>query len=253
MQIERNTAVNTKAPPPQASQPSALEVRADAMLAQASRFGALDTRALATAMMGPMLAGKPVDTGLMQAIGSQLSPVQQGDLQRDLTDIVNKLVDAIAKFFASVFGKAEPSPPVSAPSAAPALPPTAASSAALPDVAAIANDPTVRAAIGSAWSASNPNTPGAKVETGFWVVRDTTSGQLSVVQFPSNGTNDSLRPGAPPAIDGKSVVAFFHTHPNTAAEGYVSGPSSADQRFADAVGVPGIIRSHDGMYYFNPR
>jgi hypothetical protein len=126
-------------------------------------------------------------------------------------------------------------------------------SANIPSVEAIANDPVVAAAIEKSWNASNPNTPGSKQEQGFWVMRDDKTGALSTVNFPSNGTRDSLTPGAVPSIEGKTAVAFFHTHPNTTAEGYTNGPSPADQNFADARGIPGIIQSHNGMYYFNPR
>ncbi|TRW14273.1 hypothetical protein [Glacieibacterium frigidum] len=224
---------------------------AEAVIDQATTaFGTIDTRMLAQAVLGPMLAGGPANASLLRDIGSQLSPVQQGNLQRDITDTVEKLVESIMKFFNGLFGSAATTP--TAPPAA-TLPPAASDSAQVPGLESIARDPVVASAIEASWNASNPNTPGAKVETGFWVVRDNATGALSVVQFPSNGTNDSLTPGAPPAIDGKTTVAFFHTHPNTSAEGYTSGPSSADQRFADATGIPGIIRSHDGMYYFNNR
>ena len=124
-------------------------------------------------------------------------------------------------------------------------------SANLSSVEAIANDPVVAAAIEKSWNASNPNTPGSKQEQGFWVMRDDKTGALSTVNFPSNGTRDSLTPGAVPSIEGKTAVAFFHTHPNTVAEGYTNGPSPADQNFADARGIPGIIQSHNGLYYFD--
>lgn len=130
---------------------------------------------------------------------------------------------------------------------------TAAASEQRPELEQIANDPVVAAAIEQSWNASNPNGPGAKQEKGFWVVKDKKTGELSVVQFPDNGTNDSLTPGDPPNSADKEVAAFFHTHPNTAEEGYASGPSDADKDFAAHHGAPGIIKSHDGMYYFGPK
>lgn len=234
--------------------PPIVQSAADAVIEQATTAcGTVDTRALAQAVLAPMLAGGPANAGMLRDIGSQLSPVDQGNLQRDIADTIEKLVDSIVKFFRSLFGTSATAPatPAAPPSAT--LPPAANNSASVPGLESMARNPVVASAIEAAWNASNPNTPGAKVETGFWVVRDDATGALSVVQFPSNGTNDSLTPGAPPAIDGKTTVAFFHTHPNTSAEGYTSGPSSADQRFADATGIPGIIRSHDGMYYFSNR
>lgn len=130
--------------------------------------------------------------------------------------------------------------------------PRAPNSAVRPELEAIANDPAVAQAINNAWTASNPNGPGPKQEQGFWVMRDTNTNALSIVQFPSNGTRDSLTPGATPNQPGSVPVAFFHTHPNTADEGYVSEPSPADSNFANSRRVPGIIMSHDGMYYFGP-
>jgi hypothetical protein len=130
---------------------------------------------------------------------------------------------------------------------------TAPKSENRPELEKIANDPKVSPEIDKAWNASNPNGPGAKHEKGFWVSKDDKTGALSVTPFPDNGTNDSLTPGSPPSEKGKTVVGFFHTHPNTNGEGYDQGPSEADERFAKSVGVPGLIRSHDGMYYFGPK
>ncbi len=135
---------------------------------------------------------------------------------------------------------------------APTLPAKAPESPSIPAVEAIAKDPVVTKAIEEAWVASKPDTPGQKKEHGFWVLKDDKTGALSTVAFPSNGTNDSLTPGAKPSQAGKTVVAFFHTHPNTKDEGYKDGPSPADQRFATAQNLPGIIRAHNGMHYFNP-
>jgi len=134
-----------------------------------------------------------------------------------------------------------------------AVPMTAPRSEKRPDLEAIANDPEVAKAINEAWNNSNPNGPGKKQEKGFWVLKDDKTGELSVQQFPDNGTNDSLQPGPVPNVAGKKAVAFFHSHPNTDSEGYISDPSDADQNFAKSTGVPGIIRSHDGMYYFGPK
>ena len=116
---------------------------------------------------------------------------------------------------------------------------------------AIANDPTISGEIDAAWEDSNPNTPGEKVERGFWILRNDDTGQYSVQHFPtSNATRHSLTPGPTPDVPGHSVEAFFHTHPNTVEEGYTSEPSQADISFGEAIGVPGIVRSHDGMHYF---
>jgi hypothetical protein len=204
-----------------------------------SPFGGIDLNAIVSALLKDFASDTGLLGAVMKELAALLSPLERGTVERLL---------------------GEQGPASAAPAAADqatartstTLPPRAADSARVPSLERIARNPVVAAAINSAWTASNPNTAGAKVETGFWVVRNDRTGALSVVQFPSNGTRDSLTPGAPPSARGTTVVAFFHTHPNTVAEGYVNGPSPADQNFATANGIPGIIRSHAGMYYFRP-
>jgi len=58
----------------------------------------------------------------------------------------------------------------------------------------------------------------------------------------------SIVPGATP----EDAVAFFHTHPNRPDLGYMAGPSRADIAFAERLGIPGLLQSHNGMYYFGP-
>jgi len=134
---------------------------------------------------------------------------------------------------------------------------TAPNSEKRPELEGIANDPAIRKEIDAAWAASNPYAvdPALKQENGFWILRDNKSQALSVYPFSSNGaTNDTMIPGPVPQEPGKAPAAFFHTHPNTSAEGYISTPSSSDINFANqTVKLPGIIRTHDGMYYFGPK
>jgi hypothetical protein len=205
-----------------------------------SPFGGFDLNGLVTGLLKAFGA----DAGLLGAVtkelASLLSPLERGVMER----LIGENMSPAKAPLAVDQGKAKPK--------AATIPARAADSAKVPSLEAIAKDPVVAAAINKAWTNSNPNTAGKKQETGFWVVRNDKSGKLSIVQFPSNGTRDSLTPGAPPSSPGNTTVAFFHTHPNTVKEGYVNGPSSADQNFATANNIPGIIRSHAGMYYFKP-
>ncbi|WP_353390254.1 RHS repeat domain-containing protein, partial [Halopseudomonas sabulinigri] len=130
-----------------------------------------------------------------------------------------------------------------------------AESSERPELEAIAKNQTINAAIDSAWEASNPNTPGSKIENGFWIIRDNLTKALSVQMFPMAGASrDRMSPGLPPILKGRTVIAFFHTHPNTVAEGYINGPSDPDMRFSNhpSINLPGMIRSHAGMHYFGP-
>jgi hypothetical protein len=260
--------------------------RASSLAAESrSSFGGFDIEKLASALIEAVKTGN-LPEGLLEMLAAVLSPVEAGQLLAAIEKLLKgegSQGNAPAPQGASTGetgsnnapsagetttgNKTAPAPARPAPTTAAPTAPTQATPAAptsdtritarapdsanLPSVEAIAKDPVVAAAIEKAWNASNPNTPGSKQEQGFWVMRDDKTGALSTVNFPSNGTRDSLTPGAVPAIEGKTAVAFFHTHPNTAAEGYTNGPSTADQKFADRIGIPGIIQSHNGMYYFD--
>lgn len=248
-------------------------LKASALAAESrSSFGGFDIKTLASALIEALKTGTLPD-GLLEMLVKVLSPVEAGQLLAAIAKLLSGSEEGGVAAETPQGGGGQTTAPSNAPAStrstlAPTTTPTQAvpsvptsdtrittrapDSANIPDLEVITNDPVVAAAIEKAWNGSNPSTPGAKQEQGFWVMRDDKTGALSTVNFPSNGTRDSLTPGAVPAIEGKTAVAFFHTHPNTAAEGYTNGPSPADQNFADARGIPGIIQSHNGLYYFNP-
>lgn len=110
------------------------------------------------------------------------------------------------------------------------------------------------------WEDSNPDAPevpagqpgSQKQEHGGWIIWDADTGAYRVQRVPG-GTRDSLTPGPVPTVaPPEEVVAFFHTHPNTAGEGYSDGPSPADEAFHASIGLPGIVRGHDGTYTIDP-
>jgi hypothetical protein len=88
-------------------------------------------------------------------------------------------------------------------------------------------------------------------EQGFWVLRDDATGRLMTRAFPP-GAGAALDVPPTPHIAGQTVVAFGHTHPNPASEGYLTGASPADRGVAGVLGLPGIIRAHDGYHVFGP-
>jgi hypothetical protein len=110
---------------------------------------------------------------------------------------------------------------------------------------AIANHPSIRPRIDEAWRASNPPGPSSR-EHGFWISRNEATGELFTRPFANPGSAARITPGPPPS----DAVAFFHTHPNL--QGYSPGPSIGDRAFAADAGLPGILQSHNGMYYFGP-
>ena len=113
----------------------------------------------------------------------------------------------------------------------------------------------MQAELRRAFEESNPNAPevpsgqpgSQKQEQGGWIVLNRQTGQYEVLRWPP-GTRDGANPTArPPDNDRQTVVAWFHTHPNTNAEGYLPDPSPADINYTNSVArVPGIIETHDG-------
>ncbi len=116
-------------------------------------------------------------------------------------------------------------------------------------------DPRVRAELERAWNESNPDAAevpngqdgSQKHEQGGWIVWNRETGQYEFVRW-DEGTRDSSTPtDRPPDNDEQIVIAWYHTHPNTDAEGYVADPSPADVTFTnDHAHVPGIVETHDG-------
>jgi len=116
----------------------------------------------------------------------------------------------------------------------------------LVDLDAIANHPPIRARIDEAWAASDPN--GFGREQGFWISRNDATGELSTRPFANPGGPATIVPGAMP----NDAIAFFHTHPTRPQFGGDPGPSFEDVQYAARTGLPGLLQSHSGMYYFGP-
>lgn len=126
------------------------------------------------------------------------------------------------------------------------------------DLDAIAHDPKIQKAIDEAWTASNPHagTDAGRKEHAFWILRDDATKALSVIDVSEDtATNHSIIPGDTPAVDGKTVVAYFHTHPNPHFDGditYDYGPSTQDMDFSAARNMPLIILARDGIHFYGP-
>jgi hypothetical protein len=92
----------------------------------------------------------------------------------------------------------------------------------------VLREPTVRAALTSAWVESKPGVTGGHEEGGFVVLG--ADEKLAVRRWPM-GEGDLIQvpphPGC--AVDGLPIVASFHTHPNTGPD-YLQEPSETDKR-----------------------
>lgn len=116
---------------------------------------------------------------------------------------------------------------------------------------------TIRAGIqtelDTAWTDSNPNAPAVqagdpgskKLEQGGWVIWNCATNTYRVSRWPASG-RASINPSPTPTpACPEFLVAEFHTHPNTAAEGYVEGPGTSYPNT-----VPGIVVCHNGTHYY---
>ena len=93
---------------------------------------------------------------------------------------------------------------------------------------AILHNASVREALRQAWQDSQPGNDGGHEEGGF--VIQTSARKLGVVRWPQGAQNSILVPPHPSCtINGKPIVASFHTHPNTGVD-FLQEPSETDKR-----------------------
>ena len=92
----------------------------------------------------------------------------------------------------------------------------------------ILHDAVIRAALAEAWNESEPGVTGGHEEGGF-IVRGE-DGRLTVRRWPKGEGNRIKVPAhAECAVDGRPIVATFHTHPNPGPE-FLQEPSETDRR-----------------------
>jgi hypothetical protein len=111
--------------------------------------------------------------------------------------------------------------------------------------------PIVLQALEEAWLDSLAQDPQRRHEEGGWVYMDVTTGALSVRRAPK-GVRSAIDLCSPEMVLGSVVVATFHTHPNPAADGWDTGPSTGDTESAWTLGVPCFIRAEDGVHCTGP-
>jgi hypothetical protein len=98
----------------------------------------------------------------------------------------------------------------------------------MPDLHDILKTPAIVAALRQAWHDSHPGVAGGHEEGGFIV--QTTAGELAVLRWPRGvGASIVVPPHTGCQIEGREIVATFHTHPNTGAD-YLQEPSETDKR-----------------------
>ena len=130
-----------------------------------------------------------------------------------------------------------------------------------PPIGSIAADPTVSAEIERAWNESNPNAPDVprgspgslKHEQGGWIIWNCKTNAYRVERWPQSAERAGINPSPRPAVNPpECLVGHFHTHPNKTVEGYVDGPSPADQAATTNLKLPGVVRSHGGTHFVFP-
>jgi hypothetical protein len=127
---------------------------------------------------------------------------------------------------------------------------------------ALVNDPTVKMSIEAAWKDSTAD-PQHPHEMGFFILRDPQTGTISL-QWAAPGFAGRLTMNAQPP----SAIASFHTHPNPTGSPVIlngkpfvengepqvwsPGPSAADLDAATRWGLPGIVESDQGLFFYGP-
>lgn len=92
----------------------------------------------------------------------------------------------------------------------------------------ILRDALVRAALADVWNESKPGATSGHEEGGFIVVGE--DNRLTVRRWPRGEGNRIRVPShAGCAVDGRPIVATFHTHPNIGSD-FLQEPSETDQR-----------------------
>jgi hypothetical protein len=124
----------------------------------------------------------------------------------------------------------------------PTRPPTASELLAHPDVAQ---------GLAEAWADSQVNDPTNRHEEGGWIYFELSTGAIAIRRAPT-GTRNRLSLADPPLVPNHVIVGTFHTHPNPASEGWLSGPSAHDEVAATYSGVPWLVRAEDGDYSTGP-
>jgi hypothetical protein len=111
-----------------------------------------------------------------------------------------------------------------------------------PTIADLLTDPVGMKALEDAWSDSQPGDPAQCHEEGGWIFMDLATGQL-LVRRAQAGSKAAIDLNQPPLVQGATIVAKFHTHPNPSADGWIPGPSNPDHKTAALHGVPSLIRA----------
>ena len=92
----------------------------------------------------------------------------------------------------------------------------------------VLRDTAVRAALTTAWIESVPGATGGHEEGGFVILGP--DEKLAMRRWPTGGGNQiQVPPHTGCEVDGRPIVASFHTHPNTGPD-FLQEPSETDKR-----------------------
>ena len=111
--------------------------------------------------------------------------------------------------------------------------------------------PEVVQGLVEAWADSKANDPTNRHEEGGWIYLELSTGVI-VLQRAPTGTRSRLSLANPPLLPNHVIVGTYHTHPNPASEGWLTEPSSQDERAANFSGVPWLSSAEDGDYSTGP-
>jgi hypothetical protein len=120
-----------------------------------------------------------------------------------------------------------------------------------PTTAELQANPVVQAAFAAAWADSFSDDPTLRHEEGGYVFYHPTTGDV-MIRRALPGLTEQLDLTYPPDVRDHYLVATFHTHPNSAALGWMPDPSPDDYAVAAGSGVPWFIITEENVYVVGP-
>ena len=120
-----------------------------------------------------------------------------------------------------------------------------------PSASELQADPTVQTAFAAAWADSFPDDPLWRHEEGGYIYYNPSTGTISVRRA-LPGLRSELDLSFPPTVNDCYLVGIFHTHPTSAALGYMPDPSRADHKLAGGAGIPFFTIHEDQTYVIGP-
>ena len=120
-----------------------------------------------------------------------------------------------------------------------------------PSATELLADATVQQAFAAAWADSFADDPQMRHEEGGFIYYNPTTRTIAIRRT-RPGHRSEIDLSYPPMVRDCYLIGIFHTHPNSAASGFMPDPSRADHKLADGAGIPFFTIHEDQTYVIGP-